>query len=123
GATVAEQAGADIRVAVLGLGEAGARIAADLAALGATVIGWDPDPTRHARAVELAGSAVEAVSPAEIVLSLNSGAAAVDAARASEPALGGDKLYADLNTASRLVKEDVADIVEARRAAFADVAL
>jgi 3-hydroxyisobutyrate dehydrogenase-like beta-hydroxyacid dehydrogenase len=120
---VAEQAGADIRVAVLGLGEAGARIAADLAALGAAVIGWDPDPTRHARDVEVASSLSEAVTPAEIVLSVNSGAAAVDAARASATALDGEKLYADLNTASRSVKEDVAEIVEARGALFADVAL
>jgi len=120
---VAEQAGADVRVAVLGLGEAGASIAADLATLGAVVVGWDPDAARHANDVELAGSAGAAVEHAEIVLSINSGAAAVDAARESASALDEGKLYADLNTASRSVKENVAEIVEACGAAFADVAL
>ena len=36
-------------IAVLGLGEAGGRLAGDLAAAGAVVRGYDPDPARPAR--------------------------------------------------------------------------
>jgi 3-hydroxyisobutyrate dehydrogenase-like beta-hydroxyacid dehydrogenase len=120
---VAEQAGADLRVAVLGLGEAGASIASDLAALGAAVSGWDPDPTRVATGVDTAASSGAAAAAADIVLSVNSAAAALDAARSCAAELSERHLYADLNTASRSVKEHVAEIVEACGAAFADVAL
>ena len=54
-------------IAVLGLGEAGGRLAADLAAAGADVRGYDPDPSRGGTA----GSAQEAVAGADVVLSAN----------------------------------------------------
>jgi 3-hydroxyisobutyrate dehydrogenase-like beta-hydroxyacid dehydrogenase len=120
---VAERAGADIRVALLGLGEAGASLAGDLVELGADVSAWDPDPTRNVADVGLAGSPSEAVATAEIVLSVNSAAAAVDAARSCAVELSERHLYADLNTAGRATKEQVAEVVEACGAAFADVAL
>ena len=105
--------------ALLGLGEAGTAIAADLVAAGATVRGWDP--VREAPdGVVPATDELDAVSEAEIVLSLNSAAVAVDAAAAAAPGLGADAVYADLNTAAPAVKRAAA---EASGAAFADVAL
>ena len=105
--------------ALLGLGEAGTAIAADLVAAGATVRGWDP--VREAPdGVVPARDELDAVSEAEIVLSLNSAAVAVDAAAAAAPGLDADAVYADLNTAAPAVKRAAA---EASGAAFADVAL
>jgi 3-hydroxyisobutyrate dehydrogenase-like beta-hydroxyacid dehydrogenase len=103
-------------IAVLGLGEAGSRLAADLAAAGAEVRGYDPDPGRGGTA----GSAEEAVTGADVVLSANAASAAIAAADTALPALGEHAVYADLNTGSPELKREVAAITGDR---FADVAL
>lgn len=105
-------------VAVLGLGEAGGRIAADLVAAGCTVRGWDP--ARRADGIDNADSDLTAVRGADVVLSLNSAAVALDAAARVVEALGGDTLYADLNTASPQLKRELAAVLPVQ---FADVAL
>jgi 3-hydroxyisobutyrate dehydrogenase-like beta-hydroxyacid dehydrogenase len=103
-------------IAVLGLGEAGGRLAADLAAAGADVRGYDPDPTRGGATT----TAQEAVAGADVVLSANAASAAVAAAESALPALGDGAVYADLNTASPALKHELAAIAGRR---FADVAL
>jgi 3-hydroxyisobutyrate dehydrogenase-like beta-hydroxyacid dehydrogenase len=108
-------------IAVLGLGEAGSAIAADLAATGARVIGFDPaQPAPDG--VEAAEGAAEAAAPASVVLSVNTAAVALEVAEAVTPALEPGALYADLNTAAPALKRGLAAVVEPR-AAFADVAL
>ena len=67
-----------MEVAVLGLGEAGGRIAADLVAAGCTVRGWDP--ARRPDGVANADSDLSAVRGADVVLSINAAAVALDAA-------------------------------------------
>ncbi|BBH71539.1 hypothetical protein ACTI_82240 [Actinoplanes sp. OR16] len=89
-------------VAVLGLGEAGSLIAADLIAAGATVRGFDP------RIAGEFGGDAEACAGADVVLSVNSAADAAEALRASLPALKPDAIWADLNTATPALKEDLA---------------
>src|SRR5262245_22720372 len=102
-----------MRVAVLGLGEAGGKIAADLAAAGVDVRGWDP--VRESDAA----SDTDAVEGADVVLSLTTAAHALEAARSVAPALRDDMLYADLNTASPALKRELAATVPQ----FVDVAL
>jgi 3-hydroxyisobutyrate dehydrogenase-like beta-hydroxyacid dehydrogenase len=104
-----------MRVAVLGLGEAGSRLAADLAAAGCEVSGWDP-----ARPEASAASDRDAVSGAELVLSVNGAAVALEVARGVAPALPPGALYADLNTAPPSLKREIAAAVPVE---FADVAL
>src|SRR3954447_24336027 len=101
-------------VALLGLGEAGAALAAGLEAAGMEVRGWDP-----VHPVDGIASPVDAVRGAEVILSVN--AAAVAAAESVAGVLTADQLYADLNTTSPEVKRQVAALVEP--AVFADVAL
>jgi 3-hydroxyisobutyrate dehydrogenase-like beta-hydroxyacid dehydrogenase len=110
-------------IAVLGLGEAGAAIAADLIAAGARVLGVDPAAPGPPAGVELVPDAVGAVAPAEVVLSVNAAAVALEAAEAAAPGLGEGQLFADLNTAAPALKRELALLVEARGASFADVAL
>ncbi len=107
-----------MKIAVLGLGEAGSRLAADLEAAGADVAGYDPDPVRGA-----AGTAdvVSAVAGSEIVLSVNAAAVAAGVAAAASRALGQDAIYADLNTAAPALKHELAELIGEAR--FADVAL
>lgn len=107
-----------MKVAVLGLGEAGGRIAADLVAAGCMVRGWDP----ALRPVGIANAASdrEAVRRADVVLSLTTAAAALDAALRVADELAADALYADLNTAAPQLKRELADALPVQ---FADVAL
>jgi 3-hydroxyisobutyrate dehydrogenase-like beta-hydroxyacid dehydrogenase len=107
-----------MEVAVLGLGEAGSLIAADLVAAGCTVRAWDP--ARRPQGVPNAESDLEAVRGAELVLSLTTAAHALAAAASVAAVLSRGAVYADLNTAAPQLKRELASIVPAP---FADVAL
>lgn len=112
-----------LRVAVLGLGEAGGRIAGDLVEAGCDVRGWDPLPARSPGAVPRTGSDREAVTGADLVLSLTTAAHAVSAAKSVAAVLERAQPYADLNTASPATKRELGVIVGSTGAVFADVAL
>jgi 3-hydroxyisobutyrate dehydrogenase-like beta-hydroxyacid dehydrogenase len=105
--------------ALLGLGEAGGRFAHDLRAAGAEVRGWDPLPETGPDAA----GAAEAAAGADLVMSQNSAADAVDAARSVLGVLRPGQTFADLNTGSPELKAELAGIVAPTGAAFADVAL
>jgi 3-hydroxyisobutyrate dehydrogenase-like beta-hydroxyacid dehydrogenase len=107
-----------MEVAVLGLGEAGGRIAADLVKAGCTVRGWDP--ARRPEGIVNADSDRSAVRGADVVLSINAAAVALDAAVRVAGELGSNTLYADLNTASPQLKRELAAALPVQ---FADVAL
>jgi 3-hydroxyisobutyrate dehydrogenase-like beta-hydroxyacid dehydrogenase len=113
---------ADLTVAMLGLGEAGSAIAADLVAAGVTVRGYDP-AVQGVAGVEDFGDEAQAVRDADVVLSVNAAAAAVDAARVAAAELRSGQLFADFNTAAPALKRDVDAVVAPTGAAFADVAL
>jgi 3-hydroxyisobutyrate dehydrogenase-like beta-hydroxyacid dehydrogenase len=106
-----------LTVALLGLGEAGSRLAADLAAAGADVHGYDPVASGGAPDPETA------VAGSDVVLSVNTAGAALGAAAAALPAVRAGAVYADLNTASPGLKREVASLAEAAGVHFADVAL
>ncbi len=107
-----------MEVAVLGLGEAGGRIAADLVAAGCTVRGWDP--VARPDQIPLAADGPAAVRGADVVLSVNAAVVALDVAESVAGAMGGEALYADLNTSSPGLKRELADALPVR---FVDVAL
>jgi 3-hydroxyisobutyrate dehydrogenase-like beta-hydroxyacid dehydrogenase len=109
-------------VAMLGLGEAGSALAADLIAAGCAVRGWDPVASGP-EGVEAAADAEAAASGADLVLSANSAAAALDVARSAAPGLSEGQLFADLNTAAPARKRELADAVAPTGALFADVGL
>jgi len=109
-------------IAVLGLGEAGSVIARDLVAAGVVVRGYDPAVAASPGITDTPGEA-EAARGADLVLSVNSAKAAVDAFRAGRPGLRPGALWADLNTASPGLKRELASIAEAHGVPFADVAM
>ena len=108
-------------IAVLGLGEAGGRLATDLAAAGARVRGFDPVSTGEVDGVVRASDAASAAAGCDVVLSVNSAAAARAAAEGARPGLGAGSIYADLNTAAPSLKRELSALVG--EAAFVDVAL
>lgn len=83
---------------------------------------WDPNP-RAEPPLPLADGAAAAVAGSDLVLSVNTAAAALEAARAALPELRPGVVYADLNTAAPAVKVALAELIEPTGAAFADVAL
>jgi 3-hydroxyisobutyrate dehydrogenase-like beta-hydroxyacid dehydrogenase len=109
-------------IAVLGFGEAGALLARDLVAAGATVRGYDPKAAVPA-GVTGAGSDAEAVAGASLVLSVNSAADAVPALEASLAALSPNVVWADLNTAAPGLKQRLAAVGAERDVAVTDVAM
>jgi 3-hydroxyisobutyrate dehydrogenase-like beta-hydroxyacid dehydrogenase len=113
---------ADMTVAVLGLGEAGSAIAADLVAAGVAVRGYDP-AVQGVDGVEDFGDEAQAARGADVVLSVNAAAVAADVARVVAGVLERGQVFADLNTAAPALKREVGAIVEPTGAAFADVAL
>jgi 3-hydroxyisobutyrate dehydrogenase-like beta-hydroxyacid dehydrogenase len=118
-----EASDAAVRVAVLGLGEAGGAFAGDLVAAGVPTAGWDPVPGRSVPGLRRAQDAPAAIADADLVLSLNSASAALAVAESAAPSLSTGCLFADLNTAGVSVKREVAGVVTSAGASFADVAL
>jgi 3-hydroxyisobutyrate dehydrogenase-like beta-hydroxyacid dehydrogenase len=88
-----------VRIALLGLGEAGSEIARDLVAAGADVRGYDPKGLT-VDGVAPRGGEAEAVADADLVLSVNSSHDAMTALTNALPSLRPGTVWADLNTAS-----------------------
>jgi 3-hydroxyisobutyrate dehydrogenase-like beta-hydroxyacid dehydrogenase len=103
---------AELTVAVLGLGEAGSLLAADLESAGVVVRGYDPRD---------GGRPADAVAGSDVVLSVNAASAALAAAESVREVLGDSTIYADLNTAAPSLKRELAQVVGEER--FTDVAL
>ena len=109
-------------VAVLGLGEAGSAIAADLCAAGAVVRGFDPRVPPGPGVTACAGDA-DACQGASVVVSLTCAHEAEGALVAALPGIRRGAIYADLNTASSELKAHLAGLAAPAGVGFADVAL
>ncbi len=97
-----------MKIAVLGMGEAGTVYAAGFAAAGASVLAYDPVDAPMPEGVTAASTAVEAVWGADLVISLVTAAHAVDVATGVAPHLDPTTVYADLNATSPERKAEVA---------------
>jgi 3-hydroxyisobutyrate dehydrogenase-like beta-hydroxyacid dehydrogenase len=111
-----------VRIAVLGLGEAGSEIARDLVAAGADVRGYDPKVPRVDGVTPRTDEA-DAVRDADVVLSVNSSHDAMTALVNALPQLRPGTIWADLNTASPGLKAKLADAAAQRQVKVVDVAL
>jgi 3-hydroxyisobutyrate dehydrogenase-like beta-hydroxyacid dehydrogenase len=109
-------------IAVLGLGEAGYRIAADLASAGALVRGFDPRVPAGAGIIGCADDA-DACRGAAIALSLTCAEESEAALAAALRGIASPAIYADLNTAWPELKTRLASRAAAAGIGFADVAL
>lgn len=117
------RSGRGLRVAVIGLGEAGGAIAAGLAAVSADVSCWDPAVDQAPPGARAAADGPGAVAGAHAVLSVNAASVALGVAREVLPVLEPGQLYADLNTGAPSLKAQLAATVRPAGALFADVAL
>ena len=97
-----------LTVAVLGLGEAGGLFATDLVRSGAVVRGYDPRVKATGGVIDNTDAA-SACRGADLVLSMNSAADALDALAQGLPGCAPGTIWADLNTAAPAVKQAVHD--------------
>lgn len=109
-----------LKVAVIGLGEAGLLIAAGLQKQGADVIGYDQAKLKFSP-VPLATSAEEAVKDADVVFSLNSATASIKFTTQIASHLKPGALYCDLNSGTPSLKKRLSQLVP--EGSFVDVAL
>lgn len=111
-------------MAVLGQGEAGSAIAADLVAAGAIVRVYDPRVPAPDGTVACRDEG-DAGAEADLVLSVNSAADAVVALRNAAPRLRDGAVWADLNTGSAALMVELAGqlATAAPKVAFVDVSL
>jgi len=109
-------------IAVLGLGEAGAAFASDLVTAGARVRGYDPVAPAPP-GVEVHDDEASATRGADLVLSVNSASAALDALSAGAGAMPAGAVWADLNTGSPGLKTELDLQARAAGRVFADVAI
>lgn len=109
-------------IAVLGLGEAGSAIAADLCAAGAVVRGFDPR-VPAGPGIAACGSDADASRGAAVVLALTSAHEAEETLRLALPGIGPGTLYAEMNTASSGLKERLAQLAAGAAVSFTDIAL
>jgi 3-hydroxyisobutyrate dehydrogenase-like beta-hydroxyacid dehydrogenase len=111
-----------LTVAVLGLGEAGGALALELVGAGVTVRGYDPAVAAPAGVIPCRDEA-DAVTGADLVLSVNSALEAGAALRRGVAGAGPNTTWADLNTASPGAKAELARVCAAHDLDFADVAI
>ncbi|PQP25782.1 NAD(P)-binding domain-containing protein [Rhodococcus opacus] len=112
-----------MKVAILGLGEAGSLYSSGFLAKGWEVTGFDPADTATPAGVLRFDDVADTVRGADLVLSLTSAKVAVRAALDAAPHLSAGICYADMNAAPAEIKAQVADVVGAAGTAFADVAV
>ena len=95
-----------MRVAVVGMGEAGRLYAADLVAAGHSVVAFDPAEVSFPDGVEHAGSAASAASDAALVVSLT-GAGFAEEVAGQVAEAGSGACVADFNSAGLATKRAV----------------
>jgi 3-hydroxyisobutyrate dehydrogenase-like beta-hydroxyacid dehydrogenase len=108
---------------MLGLGEAGGRLAADLLAAGVAVHGFDPNAADDVPVSVRAPDIETAAAGCDVVLSVNTAKVALDVGSAALPSVAAGAIYADLNTATPALKRDLASRADRADVRFADVGL
>lgn len=112
-----------MRIAVLGLGEAGAIYAAGLVAAGCEVRAFDPVAASTPDGVDRRAEPEDAVDGAEVVLSLVGAVAAERAIGSVRDALTPSTVFADMNTGAPEQKRSLAATAEQAGAPFVDAAI
>ena len=123
------------RIGFIGFGEAGSNIAKGLRVAGVEALAAfdiktdDPQfgPTIRERAAEastaIVGSSAELVAASDIIMSTVTASAAADAARQTVKFLKSGQLYADLNSVSPALKQEIDRLITETGATFVEVAV
>jgi 3-hydroxyisobutyrate dehydrogenase-like beta-hydroxyacid dehydrogenase len=112
-----------MRIAVLGLGEAGAHYAEGFASLGATVTAYDPMAAPDLRDVRQAPTLRDAVEGADYAISLVGAVVSSSVLDEALESLGTSTIFADLNTGSPELKQGLSRRAAASGIRFVDIAV
>lgn len=112
-----------MRVAVFGLGEAGALIAGDLARAGVPVAAFDPAQVATPEGVARATAPTAAVAAADAVLAITGAAEAADALHQALDHIPSGALYADFSSSTAMLQRELAATADRYNLVFADVAV
>lgn len=113
-----------LKIAILGLGEAGSLFANDLAAMGMEVIGFDPNPIRKlSPIISLAQSNLEASINADIIFSVNLSSESENIANEITPVLKPHQFFCEMNTSSPEKKKAIATILKSTGVKMIDLAI
>jgi 3-hydroxyisobutyrate dehydrogenase-like beta-hydroxyacid dehydrogenase len=112
-----------MRIAIIGLGEAGATYAAALVAAGHQVVACDPTPAATPPGVERAANVAECVTDADAVLVLTGASAAPAVAAQAQGSLAANAVYADFTSSSPNVMAQLAEQLQQDNVRFVDVAI
>ena len=120
------------RVALIGFGEVGQTLGADLLAAGCQVAAHDslfsdpasgPSLSLHKIRVQAAANAALAVAEAELVISAVTAASDIDAAQSAAPGLKPGTFYLDVNSVSPATKQACAKIIAAAGGCYVEAAV
>lgn len=113
-----------MKIAILGLGEAGSHFANDLAKMGLKISGWDPNLTRplHPK-VHFAKNNSEAVQNADIIFSVNYTSESRSIAKEVSTKLKEGAIYCEMNTSSPQTKIEIETILQPSQIHFVDLAI
>jgi len=113
-----------VKIAILGLGEAGSHFANDLTEMGVTVSGWDPNLKRPLNPkVIFEKSNSDAVKGADIIFSVNYTSESKGIAQEVMPFLSGGAIYCEMNTSSPTTKQEIESILLPTNIHFVDLAI
>lgn len=126
-----------MKIAILGLGEAGSRFAFDLAGKGVEIIGYDPNLSKFRKAAEiqnlqlsidtpsviLAKSNREAAEKADMIWSVNLSTVSEAVSQEVLPVLNSNKIYVEMNTSSPQKKQKIYDTLKNSGAQYVDLAI
>lgn len=113
-----------MKIAVLGLGEAGTHFANDLAEMGVEVIGFDPNPVRKLHpSIVVKESNTEAVKDADIILSANLSSESEAIAREIVGYLKPTQFFCEMNTSGPEKKTRIANILASTGVKMIDLAI
>jgi 3-hydroxyisobutyrate dehydrogenase-like beta-hydroxyacid dehydrogenase len=102
-----------MKIAVLGLGEAGSHFANDLADLGYEVSGWDPNPKRPLNEkVFFANSNAAAVTDVDIIFNVNLSEVASSVAEEIKSSVKSTAIFCEMNTSSPKGKTTIEKILK-----------
>lgn len=113
-----------LKIAILGLGEAGSHFANDLVRLGVKIIGYDPNPLRKLDAsIQLKSSNAEAVKDADIIFSANLSSVSVEIAEELTGVLKPNQFFCEMNTSGPEKKIKIAEILKPSGVKIIDLAI
>ncbi len=113
-----------LKIAILGLGEAGSHFANDLVKLGVKVIGYDPNPLRKLDAsIQLKSNNAEAVKDADIIFSANLSSVSVEIAEELANVLKPHQFFCEMNTSGPEKKIKIAEILKPSGVKIIDLAI